>query len=158
NPSQPAVSWLKGRPCGRSYLRSAQRLASVHFADCAAKSLTKSTGGLFGMLRTTLRLAGLSAACRRLLYVVTLFLLTVAGSLPARASELELKLPDLRTATFLGVNGWTLLTFGLVISALGFVFGIAMYTHLRNLPVHESMKEISELIYETCKTYLVTQG
>ncbi len=115
------------------------------------------------MLRTMLRLdglrlAGLSAACRRLMSVVTLILLTIAGSLPARASELELKLPDLKTATFLGVNGWTLLSFGLVISALGFVFGIAMYMHLRNLPVHESMKEISELIYETCKTYLITQG
>ncbi len=47
---------------------------------------------------------------------------------------------------------------GLGISALGFVFGIVMYMHLRNLPVHESMLEISELIYETCKTYLLTQG
>src|ERR1700743_3295791 len=47
---------------------------------------------------------------------------------------------------------------GLGASLLGFVFGIAMYTHLRNLPVHESMLEISELIYETCKTYLITQG
>ena len=110
------------------------------------------------MLRTTMRVAGLSTACRRLFHFVTLILLTMAGSLPARASELELKLPDLHQAIFLGVNGWTLLTFGLVVSALGFVFGIAMYTHLRNLPVHESMLEISELIYETCKTYLITQG
>jgi K(+)-stimulated pyrophosphate-energized sodium pump len=47
---------------------------------------------------------------------------------------------------------------GLAVSALGFVFGLAMYTHLRNLPVHESMLEMSELIYETCKTYLITQG
>ncbi len=114
------------------------------------------------MLRIGKRSAGLSAArgrgFARLIHVVCLLLLTIAGSLPARASELELKLPDLRQAVFLGVNGWTLLSFGLVISALGFVFGIAMYTHLRNLPVHESMREISELIYETCKTYLITQG
>jgi K(+)-stimulated pyrophosphate-energized sodium pump len=55
-------------------------------------------------------------------------------------------------------SGPTLLQIGMAISALGFVFGIAMYTHLRNLPVHESMREISELIYETCKTYLITQG
>ena len=48
--------------------------------------------------------------------------------------------------------------FGLGVSALGFVFGIAMYMHLKNLPVHQSMREISELIYETCKTYLLTQG
>src|SRR5262249_32826891 len=47
---------------------------------------------------------------------------------------------------------------GLAVSALGFVFGIAMFRHLRILPVHQSMKEISELIYETCKTYLLTQG
>jgi K(+)-stimulated pyrophosphate-energized sodium pump len=129
---------------GGFFLRSAQRLATA--PDCAAKSLTESTGGLFGM------------GFRRLISVVSLFLLTMAGSLPARASELELKLPDLHQAIFLGVNGWTLLTFGLVVSALGFVFGIAMYRHLRNLPVHESMREISELIYETCKTYLITQG
>jgi K(+)-stimulated pyrophosphate-energized sodium pump len=43
-------------------------------------------------------------------------------------------------------------------SVLGLVFGLMMYTHLRNLPVHSSMLEISELIYETCKTYLLTQG
>ena len=55
-------------------------------------------------------------------------------------------------------HGPTLLMIGLAISALGFVFGLAMYVHLRNLPVHQSMLEISELIYETCKTYLITQG
>ncbi|MBZ5605243.1 MAG: sodium-translocating pyrophosphatase [Acidobacteriia bacterium] len=110
------------------------------------------------MLRTEKRSAGLRSACQRLIHVVSLILLAFAGSIPARASELELKLPDLHQAIFLGVNGWTLLSFGLLVSALGFVFGIAMYMHLRNLPVHESMREISELIYETCKTYLITQG
>ena len=71
-----------------------------------------------------------------------------------------MKLPDLHTATFLGgaITGPALLMIGLGISALGFVFGIAMYMHLRDLPVHASMLEISELIYETCKTYLLTQG
>ena len=48
--------------------------------------------------------------------------------------------------------------FGLVVSALGLVFGLVIYKHLKNLPVHSAMKEISELIYETCKTYLITQG
>ena len=47
---------------------------------------------------------------------------------------------------------------GLAVTVLGFVFGLPMYSHLRNLPVHESMLEVSELIYETCKTYLLTQG
>jgi K(+)-stimulated pyrophosphate-energized sodium pump len=89
-------------------------------------------------------------------------LLAAGGSVPLFAQpggEAQLKLPDLHTATFLGgISGPTLLLAGLGVSALGFVFGIAMYTHLRNLPVHESMLEISELIYETCKTYLITQG
>jgi K(+)-stimulated pyrophosphate-energized sodium pump len=75
------------------------------------------------------------------------------------AAEEELKLPDLSAATFMGsVSGPTILEIGLGVSVLGFLFGLGMYTHLRNLPVHESMLEISELIYETCKTYLLTQG
>jgi len=51
-----------------------------------------------------------------------------------------------------------LLLWGLVICALGLVFGLATYMQLKNLPVHSAMREISELIYETCKTYLLTQG
>jgi hypothetical protein len=47
---------------------------------------------------------------------------------------------------------------GLVVCLLGLVFGLVIYKQLKNLPVHPSMLEISELIYETCKTYLVTQG
>jgi K(+)-stimulated pyrophosphate-energized sodium pump len=73
--------------------------------------------------------------------------------------EANLVLPDLSQATFLGgTNGRTLLMWGLLVCALGLLFGIATYTQLRNLPVHKSMLEISELIYETCKTYLITQG
>ncbi len=101
----------------------------------------------------------LSAFFRRAFPVLSTLIALAAGSAPLRASEAELKLPDLHQALFLGgISGPTLLMFGLAISALGFVFGIAMYMHLRNLPVHESMLEISELIYETCKTYLMTQG
>ena len=73
--------------------------------------------------------------------------------------EANLKLPDLRTATFLGgINGHTLLLGGLVVSALGLIFGLIIFVRLRNMPVHASMREVSELIYETCKTYLATQG
>jgi K(+)-stimulated pyrophosphate-energized sodium pump len=73
--------------------------------------------------------------------------------------EANLILPSLSTATFLnGIDGRTLLMGGLVISALGFVFGLMIFTRLRNMPVHSSMREVSELIYETCKTYLATQG
>src|SRR5436309_1645463 len=95
-----------------------------------------------------MRMTSLSALCRRAFPAMLLILLAVLGSAPARASELELKLPKLDQALFLGgINGSNLLLIGLAISALGFVFGIAMYMHLRNLPVHESMREISELIY-----------
>ncbi|HKE23237.1 MAG TPA: sodium-translocating pyrophosphatase [Bryobacteraceae bacterium] len=73
--------------------------------------------------------------------------------------EANLKLPDLGTATFLGgIDGHSLLLGGLVVSALGLVFGLMIFIRLRNMPVHASMREVSELIYETCKTYLSTQG
>src|SRR5213593_1991372 len=73
--------------------------------------------------------------------------------------EINLILPDLRQATFLhGISGSSLLMWGLGVAALGLVFGLIIYQKLRNMPVHSSMKEISELIYETCKTYLLTQG
>ncbi len=73
--------------------------------------------------------------------------------------EANLVLPDLGQASFLGgINGRTLLMAGLAVSALGFVFGLAIFTRLRNMPVHQAMREVSELIYETCKTYLATQG
>ncbi|HEU4989869.1 MAG TPA: sodium-translocating pyrophosphatase [Gemmatimonadaceae bacterium] len=72
--------------------------------------------------------------------------------------EANLKIPDLSAVSFLGVPGHTLLMYGLIICALGFVFGITIFNQLKRLAVHESMREMSELIYETCKTYLITQG
>ncbi|MGA2877403.1 MAG: sodium-translocating pyrophosphatase [Bryobacteraceae bacterium] len=77
----------------------------------------------------------------------------------AAGGEASLVLPDLAQVTFLGgTNGRALLMWGLLVCALGLLFGFVTYTQLRNLPVHKSMLEISELIYETCKTYLITQG
>jgi K(+)-stimulated pyrophosphate-energized sodium pump len=72
--------------------------------------------------------------------------------------EANLILPDLGQVTFQGINGRTLLMFGLAVCVLGLLFGMVIFVQLRNLPVHRSMREISELIYETCKTYLITQG
>jgi K(+)-stimulated pyrophosphate-energized sodium pump len=72
--------------------------------------------------------------------------------------EASLIVPDLSTARFLGIPGDTLLLAGIVVSALGLLFGLVMYANLKRLPVHEAMREISELIYETCKTYLIQQG
>ena len=77
---------------------------------------------------------------------------------PEPAGEANLKLPDLSAVDFLGMNGHALLLVGLIFCVLGLLFGLGIYMNLKNLPVHRSMREISELIYETCKTYLVTQG
>jgi K(+)-stimulated pyrophosphate-energized sodium pump len=93
------------------------------------------------------RLAALAAA-----------LFALFSSSTARADEASLVLPDLGSVTFMGgLDGRTLLMGGIGVSLLGFVFGLSMYMQLRNLPVHRAMREISELIYETCKTYLTTQ-
>src|SRR5687768_17771703 len=72
--------------------------------------------------------------------------------------EANLVLPDLGSVDFQGINGRTLLMAGLAVCVLGLGFGLVIFNNLKNLPVHRSMLEISELIYETCKTYLVTQG
>jgi K(+)-stimulated pyrophosphate-energized sodium pump len=73
--------------------------------------------------------------------------------------EANLQLPDLAQVQFIGgLNGRTLLMSGLLVSLLGLAFGFMMANQLRQLPVHRSMLEISDLIYETCKTYLITQG
>jgi K(+)-stimulated pyrophosphate-energized sodium pump len=72
--------------------------------------------------------------------------------------EANLVLPDLRQVDVGGYSSEGLLMIGLVVSALGALFGLMIMSNLKNLPVHRSMREISELIYETCKTYLVTQG
>ena len=72
--------------------------------------------------------------------------------------EASLKLPDLSSVNFLGMNGHNLLLIGLLFCAGGLLFGLVIYMQLKSMPVHRVMREVSELIYETCKTYLVTQG
>jgi K(+)-stimulated pyrophosphate-energized sodium pump len=79
----------------------------------------------------------------------------------AGGGEANLVLPDLKAVhfvNFFGMNGHDLLTWGLLFCAGGLLFGLVIYKKLKNLPVHRSMREISEMIYETCKTYLITQG
>ena len=77
----------------------------------------------------------------------------------APGGEANLQLPDLSQVSFLGgIDGHKLLMIGIAFCVLGLLFGLAIYMRLKNLPVHSAMREISELIYETCKTYLVTQG
>jgi K(+)-stimulated pyrophosphate-energized sodium pump len=72
--------------------------------------------------------------------------------------EANLVLPDLDQVDVGGYDGRLLLMGGLVISIAGILFGLSMLQQIKRLPVHRSMAEISELIYETCKTYLLTQG
>ncbi len=101
----------------------------------------------------------------------TACLLSVAALLAARAAtaqeaaghaggEASLRIPDLNSVQFLaaGIPGHTLLLTGLAVCGLGLLFGLVIYSQLKRLPVHQSMREVSELIYETCKTYLLTQG
>src|SRR5580704_12227656 len=76
----------------------------------------------------------------------------------APGGEANLKLPDLSQVKFLGIDGHSLLLYGILFCIFGLIFGMTIYTRLKNLPVHRAMREISELIYETCKTYLITQG
>ncbi len=91
--------------------------------------------------------------------VLGLLLFTVLAAAPAAlASEADLALPDLGSVQFLGMSGTSLLLAGLVVCVLGLLFGLVIFSQLKNMAVHRSMREISELIYETCKTYLITQG
>ena len=86
---------------------------------------------------------------------------TLAGAAQeSTGGEANLKLPDLSQVNFLHgtVDGHKLLLWGLLFCVFGLAFGMTIYVRLKNLPVHRSMREMSELIYETCKTYLVTQG
>src|SRR5437762_8496623 len=89
-----------------------------------------------------------------------MLLLLAQGAQPEhRGGEVNLVVPDLSRVTFLGgISGPSLLMGGLLIALLGMVFGLVIYKRLRDLAVHASMREISELIYETCKTYLQTQA
>ncbi len=94
--------------------------------------------------------------------IAAMLVLTATAALaqPAEsdAGEAALKLPDLSSVSFLGVDGHRLLMIGLLFCVFGLGFGMFIFMRLKNLPVHRSMREISELIYETCKTYLLTQG
>jgi K(+)-stimulated pyrophosphate-energized sodium pump len=83
---------------------------------------------------------------------------TAPGAPHGGGGEASLIVPDLGSVTFGAVSGRALLLWGLVVCALGLVFGMVIFRQLKRLPVHASMRDISELIYETCKTYLVTQG
>jgi K(+)-stimulated pyrophosphate-energized sodium pump len=106
--------------------------------------------------RTVLFIAPLLLALALLLFAPEHIFAQTAP--PQAGGEARLILPDLGQGTFLGVSGRALLMGGLLICAFGLLFGFVTYLRLRDLPVHQSMRDVSELIWETCKTYLQTQG
>ena len=77
---------------------------------------------------------------------------------PGGGGEASLVLPDLKSVGFFGMTGHALLMIGLLFCVGGLLFGLTIFMQLKNMPVHRSMREMSELIFETCKTYLITQG
>lgn len=82
-----------------------------------------------------------------------------SGNAHIGGGEASLVLPDLSTAkTTFGVSGVTLLWIGMAVCAIGLIFGLLSFLRLRRLPVHKSMLRVAELIYSTCKAYLVRQG
>jgi K(+)-stimulated pyrophosphate-energized sodium pump len=132
-----------------------------HDSGVSATSRTRVHAGT--LLRRGERRTGLLARLAALALWAAVILnpasLLAQESSAAAGGEARLVLPDLSRAIFLGgIDGRTLLLWGLAIVALGFVFGLVVYQQLKNLAVHSSMREVSELIYETCKTYLLTQG
>jgi K(+)-stimulated pyrophosphate-energized sodium pump len=93
------------------------------------------------------------------LFAITAFSLAAPATFAqSHGGEAGLKLPDLSSVVFRGIDGHRLLLVGILFCFLGLLFGLVIFIQLKNLPVHRSMREISELIYETCKTYLITQG
>jgi K(+)-stimulated pyrophosphate-energized sodium pump len=93
-----------------------------------------------------------------LLALVTILLPSLALAKPHGGGEAALVLPDLGSVTVLGMSGSALLTWGLLVAALGIVFGVFTLNQIKNLPVHKSMSDVSQIIWETCKTYLFQQG
>jgi K(+)-stimulated pyrophosphate-energized sodium pump len=124
-------------------------------------------GGFIGEAAMSIGKSAFVSAWRSPLCRLLLSLLFGGLALPALAasghvSEADLVLPDLgdiSLVTFLGgMSGWTLLSFGLLICLAGLIFGAVIYFQILRMPVHRTMAEVSELIYETCKTYMITQG
>ncbi len=95
------------------------------------------------------------------MFLVLTVLFTLGQAFCASASEADINIPDLTAVKFAGlggVSGYTLMMLGIVFCAIGALFGIVQYLQTKALPVHESMAKVSHTIYETCKTYLITQG
>jgi len=128
-----------------TWLESSRNLVMAVGQRCASLAGT--------LRRSALRIAGVAS-------VMALSASAFAQPVQEAGGEASLKLPDLRTVAFFNgaINGHRLLMIGILFCIFGLLFGLTIYSKLKNLPVHRAMREISELIYETCKTYLLTQG
>ncbi|MGZ4834633.1 MAG: sodium-translocating pyrophosphatase [Terriglobales bacterium] len=109
-------------------------------------------------MRRSALIVGLSLGLLVLLSTASFAQQSAAPPSHELSGEAGLKLPDLSSVSFLGVNGHSLLLIGILFCIFGLLFALVQYMQLKSLPVHRAMREMSELIYETCKTYLVTQG
>jgi K(+)-stimulated pyrophosphate-energized sodium pump len=131
------------------------RNGSIRPGTAQSEGVTKLVKFLGGVTRqAALALPGLRLAPLLLLTALSGWAQSSHGG-----SEANLVLPDLDLATFFdGITGSSLLYGGLGVGVLGLLFGLVIFQQLKNMPVHKSMLEISELIFETCKSYLQTQG
>src|SRR5581483_6421298 len=92
---------------------------------------------------------------------VVVLIAVFGGAHGAFAGEADIKIPPLDQVSFPGlggIHGSTLMYLGLVVCLIGAAFGLVQYMQTKALPVHESMANVSNTIWETCKTYLFTQG
>ena len=132
-------------------------LATAAFQGCRVAS-----GSLIGFLKTPFLRKTFLKKTLALAALLTVGAATALAQPAAESAggEASLKLPDLSSVSFLNgaIDGHRLLMIGILFCIFGLGFGMVIYMRLKNLRVHRSMREISELIYETCKTYLVTQG
>jgi K(+)-stimulated pyrophosphate-energized sodium pump len=148
-------------PCRREYQKIEQFFSRIRERIFTLSiELRPDSGNFFNAFNTAC-----GSALRRVAKpLAAIFILALAASATFAAEgggEANLVLPNFKDTTivkFFGMSGHTLLLFGLIVCALGMLFGLMMFMRLKNMAVHRTMREISELIYETCKTYLVTQG
>ncbi len=149
-------TWLASGPMGRviSLRRTLALLAVLAFALPMAVAQQGQTAQPTSQTAVTASAQASSAVQEQVQAQAATPPATEAGG------EADLTLPDMTKVKFLDerITGYNLLEIGLIFCALGGLFGLIIYMQLKNAPVHRVMKEVSELIYETCKTYLVTQG
>src|SRR5215472_10464489 len=98
---------------------------------------------------------------KKLMWIFAVICLSFLGTSAFAAGEADIKIPDLTTVKFSGlwgVSGISLMYFGIFMCLIGAIFGLVQYRQTKALPVHESMGNVSNTIWETCKTYLFQQG